>query len=328
MKTIPILSICIPTFNRSVLLQDCLESIILSMGSNFTSNEVEIIISDNCSTDNTSEIAIEFSKKFSFIKYFKNEHNVLDLNFFLAAKRSKGKYIWVFGDDDVFLPNTLSIIFCELNKNLALIISNYSLWNHDLSICLKESFLGLNTSKLFNDHNLLMKTFGLRLAFISCIIIRRDKLLSFEQRIFTENVFTGFPYLLAIYFSQINSCNALYLSNPIFMQRGNLKHASIEWWYTIFLTGSNHIFNLLCDLGYDRLVVDFSKLNVLNNDIKNDIFYRKIHGQNIFFIWKNLIKTYRKFPLNLVFILILVLTPSFIFRILYNFRNVKNFGSL
>lgn len=53
-ESLPLLSICIPTYNRSTYLRESIESIIHQ--SEFISGDVEIVISDNASTDNTENI--------------------------------------------------------------------------------------------------------------------------------------------------------------------------------------------------------------------------------------------------------------------------------
>lgn len=318
----PILSICIPTFNRSTLLNECLQSIIIAIEKKSTYiNLVEIIISDNCSTDDTFIVANYFCQKYTFIRYYKNDKNVIDLNFYLAAERSIGKYVWIFGDDDVFLSNTFDIIFEHLYNDYSLIISNYSLWDFKLSKCLKESYLQRSKIKQIKDHNILMKLFGLRLAFISCIIIKRDSFLSFDKEIYTNNIHTGFPFLLTVYFSQINNCKAFFITDTLFIQRGNFKHASKEWWYKVFLIGSNSIFDMLKNYGYKDSAITSAKLKILNSDIKEDIIYRKVNNDNINFVFKNLLKIYYKYPKNLSIILIYLFTPPFLYRLIFRIKN-------
>ncbi|MGH4123626.1 MAG: glycosyltransferase family 2 protein [Clostridium sp.] len=112
----PILSICIPTFNRAERLNKCLFSIFNQIGNNM---EYEIIVSDNCSDDNTMEIVSYYTKKFNNILYFKNEFNMgTDKNFILSAKKANGKYIFLHGDDDYFKDGSLSMIMCSLKKIL------------------------------------------------------------------------------------------------------------------------------------------------------------------------------------------------------------------
>ncbi|MGV8980205.1 glycosyltransferase family 2 protein [Clostridium sp.] len=112
----PILSICIPTFNRAERLNKCLTTIFNEIGNN---NEYEIIISDNCSTDNTEEIVNSYTSQFTNILYYKNECNFgADQNFLLSAKKANGKYIFLHGDDDYFKYGSLSMIMYSIKSNL------------------------------------------------------------------------------------------------------------------------------------------------------------------------------------------------------------------
>ncbi|MGN0317902.1 MAG: glycosyltransferase family 2 protein [Lachnospira sp.] len=95
----PILSICIPTYNRSEALRQSLERYVSCEGFD---DSVEIVISDNASTDNTGEIAAEYAMKFKNIKYYRNETNVKDSNFELALKRGTGRYLKLQNDATLF----------------------------------------------------------------------------------------------------------------------------------------------------------------------------------------------------------------------------------
>ena len=66
-----LLSICIPTYNRSNYLKICLNSIMSQVDINLP---IEIIVSDNCSTDNSLEIIDEYINNplFRLIKQEKN----------------------------------------------------------------------------------------------------------------------------------------------------------------------------------------------------------------------------------------------------------------
>ena len=58
----PLLSICIPTYNRAEILDKSLESITKQDIFQKT-DEVEIIVSDNCSQDNTHNIVHKYIEK-------------------------------------------------------------------------------------------------------------------------------------------------------------------------------------------------------------------------------------------------------------------------
>lgn len=83
----PILSICIPTYNRADCLKRCLDAIVTQDGFD---ERVEVVISDNCSTDNTRIICQEYQEKYGNIHYFCNEKNERALNFSLALQRATG----------------------------------------------------------------------------------------------------------------------------------------------------------------------------------------------------------------------------------------------
>jgi glycosyltransferase involved in cell wall biosynthesis len=70
----PLLSICIPTYNREKYLQECLESIVHQEG--FNINDIEIVISDNASQDGTTKLVESFKQKYPNIQYFRNAENI------------------------------------------------------------------------------------------------------------------------------------------------------------------------------------------------------------------------------------------------------------
>lgn len=84
----PLVSICIPTFNRAGCLKETIESIINQP--EFISELVEIVISDNASTDDTKEMC-ESYKIYPNFHYYRNRINVRDKNFPIALSKASGK---------------------------------------------------------------------------------------------------------------------------------------------------------------------------------------------------------------------------------------------
>lgn len=98
----PLVTIGLPTYNRPAGLKKCLETII-----NQSYKNLEIIISDNCSTDETVQrVILEFASKDSRIKHFRQPVNIgLEENFnFVYAKAMAGYFTWM-SDDDHFDSN-------------------------------------------------------------------------------------------------------------------------------------------------------------------------------------------------------------------------------
>ena len=110
----PLVTVGLPTYNRPAGLKKCLETIISQSYKN-----LEIIISDNCSTDEkVQEVIIEFAAKDSRIKHFRQPVNMgLEENFnFVYAKATAGYFTWM-SDDDYFNTNYIAECVQFLQRN-------------------------------------------------------------------------------------------------------------------------------------------------------------------------------------------------------------------
>ena len=113
----PLLSICVPTYNRAHLLRVMLQSALPQFKEHC--DLVELCVSDNASSDNTSEI-VESSRELGPLRYSRNEEN---LGFHgnlkkLTTELARGKYIWLLGDDDLLRPGAV--------KRMLSILENHS----------------------------------------------------------------------------------------------------------------------------------------------------------------------------------------------------------
>ena len=130
------------TYNGSEYLKEQLDSILSQ-----TENDFELIICDDCSTDNTREIIEKYAKSDSRIHFYKNEVNLgYAKNFAKAISLCKGDYIALSDQDDIWLPEHLEILLNHLkNCNCSLVGGNALLVdsnNNDLNC------------KLINNNNL------------------------------------------------------------------------------------------------------------------------------------------------------------------------------
>ena len=114
-----ILSIVIPTYNRSEYLNKQLEWAVKSIAN---WDEIELIVCDNNSTDNTGLICDKWAQiTEGKIIVTKNESNVgLINNYLIGIKKSTSEYVWVIGDDDPILDTTLEIIIKILKNDITL----------------------------------------------------------------------------------------------------------------------------------------------------------------------------------------------------------------
>lgn len=120
-----IISIAIPTYNRAKSLGKLLECILSQIKT--MQEEVQICISDNCSTDNTKEIVLGFQRKYpEVIKYNRNIENLgVDKNLVKIMEMADGEFVWLFGDDDMIveggIEKVVDFIKKYCNQNIGLI---------------------------------------------------------------------------------------------------------------------------------------------------------------------------------------------------------------
>lgn len=101
MENKPLLSICIPTYNRAAILQVTLRLLVTQIADLKDKGLISLYISDNASTDETKTVIQGFIEEGAPIEYSRNEINIgPDRNFLKCFQTAKGKYIWLLGDDD------------------------------------------------------------------------------------------------------------------------------------------------------------------------------------------------------------------------------------
>lgn len=111
-----ILSICIPTYNRCGYLYFTLKSIV-DQEIFITTNDIEIIVSDNCSSDFTEKITKIFMDKFpNKIKYNKNETNLGDRNFEKVLTLATGEVLKLHNDNFSIIDGELEIIVNKIKE--------------------------------------------------------------------------------------------------------------------------------------------------------------------------------------------------------------------
>ncbi len=110
----PLLSICIPTYNRANYLEQCLESIV---SQECFDARVEVVISDNCSADDTRKIGMRYQEKYANIHYFRNEENLIDMNFPLVFQRANGYLRKLTNDTVVYKPGAVQYMLKAAEEN-------------------------------------------------------------------------------------------------------------------------------------------------------------------------------------------------------------------
>lgn len=217
-----LLSIAIPSHNKTYLLNKALNSIIQEkdIGKYF-----DIVISDNSQNNDTKNLYEKNFKLNKNINWFDSKSfSCLDSNVNRAVELSKGEYVWIFGDDDLIIKNSLpSIIsFLEEKKPNLLILNSQSFIN---STIIEDSRMPNLQEKIYkeNQNDEFLEELGGYLTYIGSIIVKRRLWLKYYDH---SKIGTFFSHLQCI--ANIKDGNSVhYFSKPaIKMRVGNQTWSS------------------------------------------------------------------------------------------------------
>ena len=125
-----LLSICIPTYNREDFLKI---SLCVLMPQINIDDPIEVIVSDNCSPDNTLSVINQYitHPRFKLIKRNENKGPIIN-GIDIIRYHAKGKYCWYLGDDDYIMPGGISKILSLLESNQDCDFFYIDIENHQL----------------------------------------------------------------------------------------------------------------------------------------------------------------------------------------------------
>lgn len=108
----PLLTLAVPTFNRSRYLETFLAGIAPQLAGE---SRVELLISDNASPDDTLNLVRSYQERGLTVHYIRNETNLgADRNILQCFELASGRYVWICGDDDVVEPTGLERVLRHL----------------------------------------------------------------------------------------------------------------------------------------------------------------------------------------------------------------------
>lgn len=180
------LTIAIPTYNRCSLLRQALDSVMHQK-----IDEVEILVSDNASTDDTETMMKKYCER-NKVRYFRNSENLgMDGNFLNCLQKANGEYIQFLSDDDILLPGAVEkILYLIKTEQPAYINLNSFTYSTETfhpdekkepRIILKEE-----QDLVTYDKKVYMGYMGVYLTYISATILQKSY---FEEQVNPEKYF-------------------------------------------------------------------------------------------------------------------------------------------
>ena len=170
----PILTISIPTYNRSTFLAQTLEQLNSELMS-CNAESVEILISDNASPDDTELVVKRFISGGLAIKYIRNDKNIgSDANIAQCFNLAAGHFVLILGDDDLFVDNALSNLLASLSKaNYGVVCLRSYGFDNDFR---KEYPGGFGSNKSYDNSATFLADIGPLMTLISGCVINKSLL--------------------------------------------------------------------------------------------------------------------------------------------------------
>ncbi|MDD4913016.1 MAG: glycosyltransferase family 2 protein [Sideroxydans sp.] len=304
------ISIGIPTYNGEKYLAQSIESVLTQLSEDPV-QQIEILISDNASTDGTGAIAKRYVEKFPHIvRYTCNSQNIgYDRNVDNLFRVANGEYLWLLGDDDMLMPGALQKIFSE--------IARYG----DIAVfCLPPSFLNVENEKktwnrqfvtdiLCNDGNEFLQRSLWSTSAVSSLCIRRIdwNAESLDKYIGSQWIHIGgmleimrHPVRAFIFADEMV---VVRVQNPRWSGHGNqleigLKHLAV--------------FESIIKLGYDSRTFQFFRESRYSDNLKSILFLKPSGIKSKMKIAKLMIHFFNAKPNFWMLHLPLLFVPNFI----------------
>ncbi len=168
----PLLSICIPTYNRASFIGATLESILSQLTS-----LTEIVIVDGGSTDGTAEVVGRYVEHDPRIRYVRKDSNSgVDRDMDASVRLAHGEYCWLVSSDDLILPGAIRRVLRECADKPDLLIVNAEIRDFDMRTLLRDRILRINEDAQYraSDRERFFLAVGTYLSFMGGVVIRRQ----------------------------------------------------------------------------------------------------------------------------------------------------------
>lgn len=215
------LSICIATFNRGKFIDKTLDSILSQM-----SPEVELVVVDGASPDNTPEVMSSYLLSHPEIRYFRElENSGIDADYDKAVGYATGQYCWLMTDDDLLKPGAIIRVLAELDGQRDLVVVNAETRNADLMDVLVPRQLVIDSDRNYieDDSESFFSECANYLSFIGGVVIRREFWLERDRKSFYGSLFVH----VGVIFQQPRIGGVYVIADPqIIIRYGNAMWTS------------------------------------------------------------------------------------------------------
>lgn len=204
-----LISVIIPVYNAEKYLEKCLKNVI-----NQTYKNIEIILINDGSIDNSGIICDEYKNKDNRIKVFHTKNNGVSAARNLGIENSKGDYIIFIDADDYIELNAFEEILTKNNNYDFITFSYYKLMKDD-KICYDNR----NKIEILKKEEALIKIMDDRyFQGFACNKLFKRSIIIENKLYFDENIKINEDLLFCVNFLEKSSAIAYY-SKPLYYYR-------------------------------------------------------------------------------------------------------------
>lgn len=281
----PILSLCIPIYNRLKYLERQLARFVEDK--DLFGDQIQLIISDNCSTDDLLSCCEKYQQQGLKLLYHRNDTNLgADGNFDWCFHHADGRYVWLLGSDDVPVKGVLTkVIECLSSNDYGLFHLSQRRMDQEIAI--------------YNDSDEMAVSVNYWFTFMSANIIRTDSLMSVNLFDYRHSFMIQVPaYLNACCSSQRNAI--LFLPEFFEKETDGANNGGYNL-FQVFVINLYGIYESFMDKGllsrqaFDQMI-KIEYRNFLLGFIVRQLVLRRKRNFTTDGGWKILWKYYRKKP--------------------------------
>lgn len=319
-----LLAICIPTFNRSNYLRGLLENISFELEKYHILNDIQIVIVDGQSDDDTEGMVGNYKINCD-LKYYRRDVRVgIDKDIIKCVELSDAKYCWLFSDDDRFCEGAIFYLLTVLKKENDLNGCFCNRVSYDFNLKQKVAEVSewpgktIKEDRFFLEKSECIKNIGMDFGFISSQVVNTSK---WKKAVGSEDygdLYKSYYLMVHIIFKMMNdNCRWFYIQHPLVMQRtGNdtlLNKEGVIKRQTVEHENFEKILNRHYNYGSDEHYFFFNKMvSRLPRAIAN-LKSQKISYSTQAYLLKLFYKKYKMYIRFWYLIVPIFFIPNFIF---------------
>jgi len=259
-----LLSLYVPTYNRAALLPQSLHAILSQITPEMAS-DIEVIVADNASTDDTPGVVCQAQADFPHVclRSLRRPKNIgPDASFTDAPNQARGEFVYMLSDDDILLPGAVAKLLelIAAYPDFDAFALNVSHFTHDPQEQDLRVGFPLTEDRIIRDRDQALLLFGSHITFLSSMAFRRSAVVGKDYLLF-DKTYMAQAYL---FLDALAPARGLYVTSRRYlaMRQDNAQGYDV---FRVLLTNFRRLMQYARQSGYSaEAVEDVCQQHLLN----------------------------------------------------------------